>query len=55
MPKINKTSWQAVYGARRRVIDRRILAEAERAIPDEPKDPRADARERIAAAFGRPK
>ena len=66
-PKANK-HWSALYAAKRRAIDRVILAEAERAIPNEtpvpePSQPQEtpsvkfavdDMRDEIARAFGRP-
>jgi hypothetical protein len=51
-----KNDWQARFGAKRRAIDRAILAEAERTI-EEPISFKVDARidrDAIARAFGRP-
>ena len=64
MPR--KNDWASRFGAARRAIDRRYLAEAERAIADEERRtaaPRIEKlvppidfteRDRIARAFGRP-
>jgi hypothetical protein len=52
--------WEARYGARRRAIDKKLLAEVERQIAEEeranptPPVDRNDERQRIALAFGRP-
>ena len=52
--------WETHYGARRRAIDKKLLAEVERQIAREeranpiPQIDRDDARRRIALAFGRP-
>jgi hypothetical protein len=58
--------WEKTYGARRRAIDKKLLAEAERQIDQEeraalilnavnplPPVDRDEARKRIALAFGR--
>jgi hypothetical protein len=61
---MTQNNWQARYGARRRQIDRALLAEAERALGafPEPQTPKIterpsaldqDAHARIAQAFGR--
>jgi hypothetical protein len=52
MPRQN--SWQSLYGAKRRAIDKAILAEAERAIAAAPVLPETSPAEAIARAFGRP-
>ena len=48
--------WASMYAAKRRAIDRALLAEVERTIGAEPVmvDPRADMRAEIAKAFGSP-
>ena len=55
MPRAN--DWASKYGAKRRAIDRALLAECERRIdagrPPSPEDAK-EARERLAKAFGRP-
>jgi hypothetical protein len=51
MPK--KNDWQSRFGAKRRAIDRALLAEVEQQIAREEKDQRVS-RETIAKAFGRP-
>jgi hypothetical protein len=49
---LKANTWQKTFGAKRRAIDRALLAEAERAIKAE--DREADARKaEIARAFGR--
>jgi hypothetical protein len=56
-----KNDWQARFGAKRRAIDRAVLAEAERQISSdfikphqEPIDFENETARRIARAFGRP-
>jgi hypothetical protein len=54
-----KNTWEKLYGAKRRAIDRKLLAALERDIANEERAPRLerenkDAREAIAKAFGRP-
>lgn len=48
--------WETKFGARRRAIDRQLLADAERAIAAEERaaPPADEAHARIARAFGRP-
>jgi len=61
---MTNNGWEKAYGARRRAIDKKLLAEAERQIDQEertalilnavnPPVDRDEARKRIALAFGR--
>ena len=58
----NSGTWEQLHGAKRRAIDRQLLAECERQIAQEerrvvnstPQIDREDAHRRIALAFGRP-
>jgi hypothetical protein len=57
VPALRSQTWEQRHGARRRAIDRQLLAEAERAITAEeraapPAD--EDVRVRLTRAFGRP-
>ena len=45
--------WTTMFAAKRRAIDIALLKEAERAIALEERD-KAEARDRLAKAFGRP-
>lgn len=53
---MKRNDWQARFGAKRRAIDRKILAECEREISKAPtpREAAIAAAERIAKAFGRP-
>ena len=50
---MKNNTWQARFGAKRRAIDKALLAEAERAIGAEEKAA-LEQRASIARAFGRP-